>query len=190
MQVSPSALSLSKLAFYWGTDVAQRSERVKQWVEALGLQPHPEGGYFKEVYRSHETLPADCLPQRFDSARSVATSIYYLLEENDFSALHRIRSDEIWHFHDGEALSVEALSPAGERHTWTLGLDLEQNQQPMAVVPAGYWFGARLAESTGFALVGCTVAPGFDFADFEMADRADLERRFGEHAAWIQGLTR
>ena len=163
---------------------------AKDWVESLGLDPHPEGGYFKETYRAAEVLTPENLPERFGSARSVATSIYYLLEAYDFSALHRIRSDEIWHFHDGQALSIEAISPSGERFTWRLGLDVSSGERPMAVVPAGYWFGARLVEQRGFALVGCTVAPGFDFEDFEMADRAELEALFGEHKPWIRELTR
>lgn len=163
---------------------------AKDWVESLGLDPHPEGGYFKEVYRAEDMLKPECLPDRFGSSRSVATSIYYLLEADDFSALHRIRSDEIWHFHDGQALSIEAVSPAGQRHTWRLGLNASAGERPMAVVPAGYWFGARLVEPKGFALVGCTVAPGFDFEDFEMADRSELEALFGEHKPWIRELTR
>ena len=164
--------------------------RAKDWVERLGLEPHPEGGYFKEVYRAADELAASCLPERFSAPRSTATSIYYLLEGEDFSALHRIRSDEIWHFHDGQALSIEGLSPEGQRHTWRLGLNPRAGEAPMAVVPAGYWFGSRLAEGVGFALVGCTVAPGFDFDDFEMADRNELLQQFAEHQAWIRELTR
>ena len=181
--------SSSKPAFSWVTEVNDMEQRGHDWIESLGLQPHPEGGYFAEVYRSEDVLGAHVLPERFGADRAVATSIYYLLDGEAFSALHRIQSDEIWHFHDGTSLTIEAISPDGQRHTWRLGLDVGAGERPMAVVPAGYWFGAYLTGRRGFALVGCTVAPGFDFRDFELAQRADLSERFAAHRELIELLT-
>jgi len=160
------------------------------WVEELGLQAHPEGGYFAEVYRSEESVPGEVLPATFGASRHLATSIYYLLDGDSFSSLHRIKSDELWHFHAGSTLTIEGIAPTGERHSWQLGLDIGAGQRPMAVVPAGYWFGAHLQNVAGFALVGCTVSPGFDFEDFELAEKAQLEALFPAHRDLITRLTR
>jgi hypothetical protein len=158
------------------------------WIKTLGLAPHPEGGWFRETYRSSESIPPVGLPERFQGPRSFCTAIYFLLEQGQFSAFHRIRSDEIWHFHEGAFLTVHMLSPTGERHELLLGRHAEKGQHFQAVVPAGYWFGAEIGGD--FVLVSCTVAPGFDFNDFEMADRADLTSSFPLHEALIQRLTR
>ena len=158
------------------------------WIKTLGLTPHPEGGWFRETYRSSEFIPPAGLPDRFQGPRSFCTAIYFLLEQGQFSAFHRIRSDEIWHFHEGASLTVHMLSPTGERHELLLGRCAEKGQRFQAVVPAGCWFGAETGGD--FALVSCTVAPGFDFNDFEMADRADLTRSFPHHESIIHRLTR
>ena len=171
--------------------MTELSERALEWIDKLGLAEHPEGGYFAEVYRSELNLPHNVLPEGFTGTRDLVTSIYYLLAGEDFSSLHRIKSDEIWHFHEGAALTIEAIDPVGKRHTWTLGLNVECGQVPMAVVPAGYWFGAHLAdEAEGHTLVGCTVSPGFDFTDFELANRSELESLYPLHSDLIQRLTR
>lgn len=162
-------------------------QSAKFWIETLGLTRHPEGGWFRETYRSSESIPADGLPGRFNEPRSFCTAIYFLLERGEFSALHRIKSDEIWHFHEGAPLTVYVFTPNGEKHEILLGRDIEKGQHFQAVVPAGCWFGAKTAGD--FSLVGCTVAPGFDFRDFEMADRADLSSIFPRHAALINQLT-
>ena len=164
-------------------------QEVKEWVDRLDLQPHPEGGYFKESYRSDISLSQSVLGDDFAGDRNVCTGIYYLLTGHDFSALHRIASDEMWHFYAGSPLRVEGLHPDGTRQDWVLANDGYAGM-PQAIVPAGVWFGSRLVQSEGFALVGCTVAPGFDFADFEMAEREDLLRRFPEHSDWVTSLTR
>ncbi|GAB3539776.1 cupin domain-containing protein [Spirosoma fluminis] len=150
-----------------------------QYVQALGMQPHPEGGYFAETYRSAEVIPKDALPGRFTGSRSFGTAIYFLLESHHVSTLHRIQADEIWHFYAGSPLHVYVIDPEGELLVIKLGIDLVKGEVFQAVVPAGCWFGAKPAESgtaqsAAFSLVGCTVAPGFDFADFEMADRSEL----------------
>ncbi len=158
------------------------------WIARLRLERHPGGGWFSETYRSAETVPADALPARFESPRSFSTAILFLLEQGDFSALHRLKSDEIWHFYGGGPLTVHIIAPAGERHEIALGPDPERGERFQAVVPAGSWFGAET--SGGFSLVGCTLAPGFDFGDFEMGDRAGLTILYPEHRAQIARLTR
>jgi predicted cupin superfamily sugar epimerase len=161
-----------------------------EWIESLQLQPHPEGGWFREVYRSQESIPKRSLPNRFQGDRSFSTAIYYLLEKTDFSALHRIQQDELWHYYDGAALTVEVIDPDGSHWSVRLGKDFDAGQRPMAVVPAGCLFGAVVSDPEGFSLVGCTVAPGFDFADFELADRQQLLEQFPEHRSIIERLTR
>lgn len=162
---------------------------VQSWIERLGLQAHPEGGWYRETYRSTDLLSAEGLPSRFVGPRAASTAIYYLLEAGQFSALHRIRSDEVWHFYDGEPLDIHGIDAHGGHLHWRLGRDGE-GLLPQAVVPAGVWFGARCVEGGAFSLCGCTVAPGFDFADFEMADRQRLSAQYPEHRGLIESLTR
>lgn len=157
------------------------NDEVLRWVDALGLLPHPEGGFYRETYRSAAAI----------GERSVSTAIYFLVTRGSFSALHRIRSDELWHFHAGQALEVVTIDPAGTRRDLHLGLDLDRGERPQHVVPAGTWFGARLRDpSAAYALVSCTVAPGFDFADFELGTRDALIAAFPAHAALIGEMTR
>jgi len=137
---------------------------ANEWIERLGLLPHPEGGWFKEVYRSSEQIAEDALPERFGGGRSFSTAIYFLLNAGEVSRLHRIRQDEVWHFYDGDALHLHRIRPDGEHIEHLVGRS--GGALPMAVVPAGDYFGAEVA-GDGYSLVGCTVAPGFDFADFE-----------------------
>ena len=140
------------------------------WIEKLGLEKHPEGGWFKEIYR------ADKLVQTSFGQRSAATSIYYLLEGKDFSALHRIKSDEIWHYYAGssaiEILWIEEARLKSSR----VGCNIEAGESFQVIVPENCWFAARLVNNEGFALVGCTVSPGFDFNDFELADEKVAEQ--------------
>jgi uncharacterized protein len=159
------------------------------WIEKLGLQPHPEGGFYREIYRSGENITHSGLPERFTGARSMATSIYFLLPGDKISALHRIKSDEGWHFYAGTGLDVHVISPEGRLETKNLGPDPEKGQVFQAVVPHGCWFGSEVPEKTGYALVGCTVAPGFDFTDFEMAGREQLSKEIPQHTELIKRLT-
>jgi predicted cupin superfamily sugar epimerase len=159
------------------------------WVRTLQLAPHPEGGYFREVYRSEGSIPASALPARFSGDRKYCTSIFYLLEAGDFSAFHRICSDEIWHFYAGGPLELHVLSPKGHSEI-VLGRDPSVGHHLQYVVPAQAWFAARPARGTPYALLGCTVSPGFDFADFEMAKRTELVAEFPQESAIITALTR
>jgi predicted cupin superfamily sugar epimerase len=163
---------------------------ARQWIKYLGLAPHPEGGWYRETYRSSETIARASLPARFDGDRAFATAIYYLLESGDFSALHRIRQDEGWHFYDGSPLTLHLIAPDGTYTTHRLGRDLHSGQEPQALAPAGWYFAATVDEAGSFSLVGCTVAPGFDFADFEMPAREELSRLYPQHREVIECLTR
>lgn len=161
------------------------------WIEKYQLLPHPEGGFYAETYRSVEVIGQQALPARFAGNRSFSTGIYFLLEAHNFSAFHRIRSDEMWHFYAGEALDIFVIDPeTRELEVIKLGNDPEKGQTFQAVVSAGTWFASRPAKGSGYSLVGCTVAPGFDFQDFEMADRVTLQSQFPEFETIIQELTR
>jgi predicted cupin superfamily sugar epimerase len=162
---------------------------AKTWIDRLNLEAHPEGGYYRETYRADLSLPGTALPGRFDGARDAAALIYFLLPAGAFSALHRIRQDETWHFYAGGAITLHQIAPDGTHTACTLGRAVEAGQHLHTVVPAGTWFGAT-PEGDGYALVGCTTAPAFDFADFELADRAALTADYPEHRALIERLTR
>jgi predicted cupin superfamily sugar epimerase len=160
------------------------------WIEKYNLLPHPEGGHYIETYRSAESITAGALPVRFENgSRAFSTGIYFLLEQNEFSAFHRIKSDEMWHFYAGEALDIFVIHPATARlEVIQLGANPEIGETFQAVVPAGTWFASRPAKNSIYALVGCTVSPGFDFADFEMAGKDELIDLFPQHETLIREL--
>jgi predicted cupin superfamily sugar epimerase len=160
------------------------------WVRDLGLIPHPEGGHYWEVYRSAELVPLVGLPSRYPGPRPFVTSIYFLLRSGEISAFHRLRSDEIWNFYQGSPLVLTIISPSGELDQVRLGPQNEAGEVWQTVVSAGHWFGAIVLEPDSFSLVGCAVAPGFDFADFELGRRSNLLRLFPQHKSSIMKLTR
>lgn len=151
---------------------------AKRLVAAFGLTPHPEGGAFRESYRSAEATPQAGLPPRFPGPRALSTAIYFLLPEGSRSRLHRIKSDEVWHFYLGGPLRLVEISPAGAVTAVVLGRDYASGQKLQHAVPAGAWFGSLPEPGGGFSFVGCTVAPGFDFADFELGEKAALLAAF------------
>ena len=154
-------------------------------IRVLNLRPHPvEGGFFRETYRSAATLPGHRGP------RSVSTAIYYLLKPGHVSELHVLPGDEVFHFYLGEPVRMLQLRPDGSGKEVILGSDLAAGQSPQVVVPGGVWQGTHLIGESGFALLGCTVAPGFDFADFELAEGPELAARHPEHAARIARMSR
>ena len=163
---------------------------AQYWIKQLGLSPHPEGGHYRQTYKSDLILPKASLPQVFAGDRSASTAIYFLLEGAEFSAFHRIASDELWHFYAGSGLVVYVIDTDGNLTELLLGGSPEAGGVFQAVVPAGCWFASRVKDEAGFALVGCTVAPGFDFADFTMAERANLTQTYPQHASLISELTR
>jgi uncharacterized protein len=158
-------------------------------ISALGLVQHPEGGWYRETYRSSEHIPGNALPDRFEGLRSCCTAIFFLLEQGDYSALHRIKSDELWFFHGGTGLTIHLLTADGIHSAIRLGADIAAGEVFQAMVPAGTWFGAEMSGTGEYSLVSCTVAPGFDFADFEMAKREVLLLQYPEHVAVIKRLT-
>lgn len=160
------------------------------WIEKLGLLPHPEGGHYVRTYCAGESISRTCLPNRFTGDRPHSTAIYYLLSGREFSAFHRIKSDEIWHHYAGSALTLYSIAPDGMLSARTLGKNAGEGESFQVVVRAGCWFGAGLQEEDAYALVGCTVSPGFDLEDFEMARRDVLLEEFPEHEWIIRRLTR
>ncbi|MCF8234369.1 MAG: cupin domain-containing protein [Bacteroidales bacterium] len=160
------------------------------WIDGLGLEKHPEGGYFKEIYRSDEEHHQSVLPERYGGNRNFGTAIYFLLDRDDFSAFHRLNSDEAWHLYDGGPLLIHMIDPEGNHSTSKLGLDLEKNESPFAIMPRGCWFAAELIDKSNYALLGCTVAPGFHFDDFVLAESKELIRQFPQHKELISRLTR
>jgi predicted cupin superfamily sugar epimerase len=160
------------------------------WIADLHLTPHPEGGHFRESYRAAEGIEGAYLPPRYGGGRVFSTAIYFLLRAGEVSALHRIKSDELWHFYAGGPLSLVVIEPGGDLREIALGPDPARDHTLQAVVPAGAWFGAAPQPGTAYSLVGCTVAPGFEFADFELGDRRQLARRYAQHAALIEQLGR
>ena len=156
---------------------------VEDLVRDLGLLPHPEGGFYRETYRSRTQV---------GSGRAAATMIYFLLPAGHVSRLHRIDADEGWHHYLGGALEVYELDeaePGASAHVTRLGKDLSHGEVPQHLVPAGRWFGAAPAAGSPYALVGCTVAPGFEFSRFELGVRAALLAQFPAAAALVERLT-
>lgn len=163
---------------------------ANQWKEILGLVPHPEGGFYRHNYKSAEFIRQPDLPARFSGPRSFSTAIYFLLEDPDFSAFHRIRQDEVWHFYAGSTLIIHEIDAQGDYKKTHLGIDWQQNARPQTMIPAGRLFGATVSEAGGYALPGCSVAPGFEFDDFELSERANLLRQYPRHRPIIELLTR
>lgn len=163
---------------------------IEDLVAQLQLQPHPEGGYYKEVYRSAGTIPQAALGAEFTGDRNYCTGIYFLLTGSNFSAFHRIKSDELWHFYDGDSCHVYVIHLNGELEVIRLGTDIANGEVYQAVVPAGAWFASECSNPNGYSLTGCTVSPGFDFADFEMAERQTLINEYLKHEDVISKLTR
>lgn len=162
---------------------------AEEIIALLGLQPHLEGGFFAETYRAEETVAREALPERYPGPRSHGTAIYYLLTPGTCSAMHRIRSDEIFHFHLGDPVEMLHLWPDGSGQVVACGSDIRAGQQLQVVVPRGVWQGARLHPGGRFALLGTTVAPGFEYEDFEAGRREDLVRTYPAFREMITALT-
>jgi len=158
-------------------------------IQLLGLLPHPvEGGFFRETYRAADTLPQSVLRNHL-GPRAVSTAIYYLLKPGHVSELHVLPGDEVFHFYLGNPVRMLQLWPGGVGKEVILGSDLAMGQVPQCVVPAGVWQGTRLVGDTGFALLGCTVAPGFDYADYRGGTRGELTAKWPAFAEEIARLT-
>ncbi len=147
---------------------------AEHYINNLGLAPHPEGGYYKEVYRASGSIEQQALPESFSGSRNYATSIYFLLKSGQYSAFHKINQDEGWHFYAGTSLTLHLISPDGDYSQVIVGQNIEQGEHFQYYVPAAYYFAAEINVDNSFALVGCTVSPGFDFADFDMPNKTRL----------------
>ncbi len=162
--------------------------KIEKIIQKLELQPHPEGGYFKETYRSAGEI--NHLPSKYKGKRNHSTCIYFLLTSAYFSAFHRINQDEIWHFYDGSPINLHMISEDGSYSKVIIGRDFDAGFHLQYVVPGGTWFAANVINPAEYSLVGCTVAPGFDFKDFELLDRKSLLTKFPQHLDIILQLTK
>jgi len=163
---------------------------VQQLIEKYQLLPHPEGGYYSRTYASEDLIAASALPERFDADRLISTAIYFLSDGKNFSAFHRIKSDELWHFYAGDGLQIYVIHPDGRGEILKLGNDLSNDFSFQHVVKAGCWFASKPITENGFSFAGCTVAPGFDFADFELAEKKQLQKEYPQHNKWIETFCR
>jgi predicted cupin superfamily sugar epimerase len=157
---------------------------AKKLIQKLQLKPHPEGGFYKETYRSEETMTT-----AEGQVRNVCTAIYFLLENENKSHFHRIKSDEAWFYHQGESIEIVILH-GGKLQTIDLGNNIEKGEVPQTIIPANVWFASKIKHEISYALVSCTVAPGFDFADFELAKRSDLTKEYPEFKTVIEEFTK
>ncbi|HVV68173.1 MAG TPA: cupin domain-containing protein [Gammaproteobacteria bacterium] len=170
--------------------MASLKKDIELLVNVLQLMPHPEGGYYNEVYRATDKIGV-AREKYGDAYRASATSIYFLLKGDDFSAWHKIKSDEIWNYHEGNSINILSINPQGVLKQHKLGSKLsDPDAEYQVVIPAGDWFCAYVEDGEGYTLVGCTVAPGFEFVDFEIADRNKLTQEFKQHQALIHKFTR
>lgn len=152
---------------------------AQKWIDKLALLPHPEGGFYRETYRSEVQI----------GNRQLMTAIYFLITSQNISRFHRIQSDEMWFYHAGSALSVHVLSEENGHEIHLVGPNIEKGEQPQLLVPAQAIFGSSLEDENAYSLVSCIVAPGFDFADFELFTADDLMPMFPEHASIIKKMT-
>ena len=164
--------------------------KAKQWISKLNLKPHPEGGFYNEVFRSDEILLNTAIDNRYGGSRTVSTSIDFLLTGNQFSAFHKIKSDELWHFYDGSPINLYLISEDGNLEIKKLGINISENEVPQITIPKNIWFAAEPIDKESFSLVGCTVAPGFDYKDFELGERKLLTKSFPQHIELINQFTR
>ncbi len=164
---------------------------AEELIKTLGLVPLPqEGGFFTETYRSSDTLPKNQLAHIYSSERNLCTAIYYLLTRDTFSAMHRLASDEVFHFYCGDSVEMLLLHPDGSGSLVRLGIDILSGERPQVVVPRGVWQGARVRDGGSFTLLGTTVTPGFDFADYEHGERDRLTADYPDFRDMITELTR
>ncbi|WP_404351768.1 cupin domain-containing protein [Sutcliffiella horikoshii] len=163
-------------------------DKVKDLVEALGLEAHPEGGFYKQTYVSEENITDNELSVSFDGKRKLYSSIYFLLTDENISHFHRLKSDELWYFHGGSSLTVHVITEAGKYVEHKLGLDLGEGERPQILVPKNSIFGSSVDTPNSYALVGCMVSPGFEFKDFKMFTQIELTEKYPEHEEIIRKM--
>lgn len=163
------------------------NEKARYYINKLELKKHPEGGYYREIYRSAEMFLID--PPKKNLKRNVSTSIYFMLEGTQKSKFHRLKSDELWHFYDGSSIKIYVIDEKGILDEITLGRKTEDGEVFQTVIKKNNWFASEVINKKSFALIGCTVSPGFDFSDFELADRDYLLENFPKYKSLIQKLS-
>jgi predicted cupin superfamily sugar epimerase len=168
---------------------SELKKSAEYWIKELQLQPHVEGGYFRETYRAEEGIRKEHLPPRYGSDRPFSTAIYFLLKSSQVSKCHKLRSDEMWHYYDGSPMTLHIIDLKGALKQLNLGPSAGRGEHFQAVVRAGWWLGAEVAEPESYCLAGCTVAPGFDFEDFELGRRDPLLTAYPAHREIILKLT-
>ncbi len=161
--------------------------KAKYYIDKLKLIPHPEGGYYKEIYRSGEYISIEGLPNRYKSKRVFSTSIYFLLEGKQISRFHRLKSDEVWHFYDGSPVALYILNNNIEKII--LGKKIVDGNTFQYTIKKNNWFAAEVIKNNSFALIGCSVSPGFDFNDFELAENKYLKKKYPEYEKIINRFT-
>lgn len=162
---------------------------IQLLIERLDLKPHPEGGYYRETYRSSDEIPHEALGSVYSGIRNHSTCIYFLLVSGKFSAFHKINQDEIWHFYDGSPVELHTIDTLGNHQKHIIGRGFEKGEAPQLVVPGGVWFASKVVDGGSYSLVGCTVAPGFDFNDFQLAEREDLIQQYPQYQELIRDFT-
>lgn len=155
--------------------------KAEKIIELLQLNKHPEGGYYREIYRSKEVIPEDALPERFAGSRNFGTSIYFLLSKNDISAWHRIKQDEIWHHYEGSQVLMHTIDTKGKHAKQLIGKEIEIGAMPQLLIKQGTWMAAEIIDKTSYVLLGCNTFPGFDFKDFELGSAKQLIDLFPKH---------
>ena len=161
-------------------------QNAEYWINKLNLLPHPEGGYYKQIYKSNEEILKAGLPKRYKSNRSFLTSIYYLLENNHISKFHKLKSDEIWYYHLGNPVKAHIFNEKGLYSENVLGKQIDKNQSPQVIFLKNSWFAAEVIQGNDdYSLIGCAVAPGFEFEDFELGKRENLQLKFPEYSELI-----
>ncbi|MBE9222913.1 cupin domain-containing protein [Cyanobacterium stanieri LEGE 03274] len=163
--------------------------KAEYWIKKLNLQKHPEGGYYRETYRSDDTISNNGLSNRATQPRNCSTAIYYLLSGKEFSAFHRLKSDEIFHFYSGAPLQVHILTQSGAYKSILLGDTEAENPTFQLIINQGDWFASEVSQANSYSLIGCTVSPGFDFTDFELATSEKLINQYPHHQQLIKRLT-
>lgn len=169
---------------------SRKMSTTDQLIKQFNLKAHPEGGWYRQTYKSKESVSAKALPERFGDERAFSTAIYFLLEKGNFSAFHKIKSDECWHFYAGDPLLIYVIKQNGELEIASLGNDFKNNQVFQYIVPANCWFASRPAPGSSYCFVGCTVSPGFEFEDFELGNPNILSVMYPQHETVIKELCR
>ncbi len=165
--------------------------QAQEYIQNLQLEAHPEGGYYRRTYQSNIVLPSTALPNRFKNSRLAASAIYFLLTTDSFSAFHRLEADELWHFYAGTSVMLYLIHPDGRLQTIEVGNPLNNpNATFQALIPAQTWFAASVIAADSYALVGCTLAPAFDFEDFELAEKTELLKEYPQHVDLIERFVR